>query len=118
MAHQWFGNLVTGTNWTQLAFNEGLASFLEYHCLTAVGAPGEVLRYRAPLPQARLPGVHEGPTLRALCTDASPFRPAMVAASDAAVGTGGVEVYSKAATFLRMLEVALGGETLQIGLQV
>ncbi|KAL6785138.1 hypothetical protein ACKKBG_A02585 [Auxenochlorella protothecoides x Auxenochlorella symbiontica] len=117
VAHQWFGNLVTGTNWTQLAFNEGLASFLEYHCLTAVGAPGEVLRYRAPLPQARLPGVHEGPTLRALCTDASPFRPAMVAASDAAVGTGGVEVYSKAATFLRMLEVALGGETLQIGLQ-
>lgn len=90
-AHQWFGNLVTGRNWTQLAFNEGLASWAEYACITAVSGgavDGETLRYRAPLPQGRRAGVHEGPSLKALGTDQDPFRPAMVPVTDASMGTG------------------------------
>jgi hypothetical protein len=48
VAHQWFGNLVTAPDWTQLTINEGVASFLEYKCIEAAfpGMPARPLFYR------------------------------------------------------------------------
>jgi Peptidase family M1 domain len=35
LAHQWFGNLVTCSDWGQLAVNEGVATLMEYKCVEA-----------------------------------------------------------------------------------
>ena len=45
---QWFGNLVTSADWTQLSLDEGTASWLEYKCMQALAPQmnSDVLIYR------------------------------------------------------------------------
>ncbi|KAK9823867.1 hypothetical protein WJX72_006025 [[Myrmecia] bisecta] len=127
LAHQWFGNLVTCADWTQLTVNEGVASFMEYKCLEAVAPEmsAPALFHLATTPEGEALGVHEGPHARALQADADALSQPLVIPQDAADAAFqdpayGTIVYSKGAAVLRMLEgfweAALPG-SFQEGLQ-
>ena len=65
MAHQWFGNIVTAADWGQLVVNEGVASFVENHCVAA--ALQAVLAPAAPAAGARAATArHTWPSSRAV----------------------------------------------------
>ncbi|KAK9834407.1 hypothetical protein WJX74_001127 [Apatococcus lobatus] len=126
LAHQWFGNLVTCTDWGQLAVNEGLASFLEYQCVEAVfsAMPAWALRTVTAAPTGQPPGVHEGPLGLSLDLDASPVAPGLVSPKDAVESiipsnAGGVHYYKGAALLsaLDSLAAHFSPDVVQQGLQ-
>lgn len=111
LAHQWFGNLVTAYDWTQLVMNEGLASEEEYACMQAASPDlaGDVLRYKAVAPANELLAAHEGPLARALVLGSDPLISPAVPASDLELDDYGVArlLYAKGTTVFFMVRYAL-----------
>ncbi|KAK9861578.1 hypothetical protein WJX84_009108, partial [Apatococcus fuscideae] len=109
LAHQWFGDLVTCSDWGELTVNEGLASFVEYKCVEAAfpEMPAWALRALTATPTGEAPGVHEGPLAMALDQDAGPFAPALVLPRDgvsSVISRDTSNVYYKGASVMAALE--------------
>lgn len=111
LAHQWFGNLVTAYDWTQLVVNEGLASEEEYSCMQAASPDlaGDILRYNVVPPARELLAAHEGPLARALAIGSDPLLSPAIPASDLELDDYGVGriIYAKGATAFFMVRYAL-----------
>ncbi|KXZ45131.1 hypothetical protein GPECTOR_58g580 [Gonium pectorale] len=122
MAHQWFGNLVTCKDFDNIALNEGVASYVEYDCISAVlpyvlaggaAAAAPLPSYPPPLPLAPLlrrfvlppigqpHGSHEGPISLSRWIDEDPSIGAVLGATASrAAAVSNVVAYAKAATAL------------------
>ena len=108
LAHQWFGNLVTPSWWSDLWLNEGFASFVEYVGLEAVHPEWQLLD------RAMISEVHGAMSLDVL-ENSHPISVPVVNPDEISEIFDTIS-YLKGASIIRMMDAFLGRETLQKGL--
>ncbi|KAL0033662.1 hypothetical protein WJX79_010747 [Trebouxia sp. C0005] len=124
LGHQWFGNYVTCKDFDNISVNEGLASFVEYKCISAAfpEMSGQALFQRATTPHGENVGVHEGPRSHAMGVDASPFVEPLFTSRALSFLSYHPEIpYSKGASLWHMLEAfwdSAGQDAFRAGLRI
>jgi aminopeptidase N len=109
LAHQWFGNLVTPSWWTDLWLNEGFASYIEYLGVDAVHPEWKLLD------RNMIAEVHRAMALDVLETSHPISVP--VSHPDEIGEIFDTISYLKGASIIRMMDHFLGRETLRNGLK-
>lgn len=111
IAHQWFGNLVTIEDYTQWGLKEGLATLMEYKCLSEASDapfPADELSIKAITPSGQLVGYHEGFLNSAMEYSSDPASRPIISLTDLGMlddPYSGYILYAKMAAMLRQFEI-------------
>jgi len=108
IAHQWFGDMVTQANWTDVWLSEGFATWLSAKIMDQFQPPAR-LRLAAVAARERIMATDDSPRTR-------PVRLEMHSREEMR-GVYGQIVYQKGAAILLMLEGWLGDDKVQTGLR-